>query len=72
MKFKDIIAMTTKGELAIVKTKKGYDVLMRLNPLDTYSVSILNVGKEGLNIAKEYYNYQIQSRGYKDILNNNL
>jgi hypothetical protein len=67
MTFKDIIAMTTKGELAIVKTKTGYDVLMRLNPLDSYSINILNVGKDGLYTAKEYYNYQVKSQGYTNI-----
>jgi hypothetical protein len=71
-KFKDIIAMTTKGELAIVKTKKGYDVLMRLNPLDAYSVNILNVGKDGLDIAQDYYNYQVTNRGYKNFPYNEL
>jgi hypothetical protein len=72
IKFNDIIAMTTKGELAIVKTKTGYDVVMRLNPLDAYSVNILNVGKNGLDIAQEYYNYQVISKGYKNIPYNKL
>jgi hypothetical protein len=72
MNYKDIIKMTSKGELSLIKSKTGYDVLFKENPLDYYTINILSVNKNQLDIAIEYYNSKVKSMNYKDIPANEL
>jgi hypothetical protein len=72
MTYKNIIKMTSKGELSLIKSKTGYDVLLKQNLLDHYTINILSVTKNQLDIAIEYYNSKVKSMNYKNIPSNEL